>query len=194
MSKLLPITIISILFAWISHRLSDYDYVNKRYAYHERFWFILMTISLILFVGLRYEYNDTGTYEMMYNAIPSDINLFKDLRFDLGENPGFVLTNRILKRLNCSTQSYLMFYAIITLSIYSWFFRKYSCDFTLTIFLFFTLGIFTFTLAAIKQCVAIAFGMLSIDAVLQKRYFLYCLYRLFLFIFGILMVEDNRDG
>ena len=78
-------------------------------------------------------------------------------------------TNTIIKTIGFSTQSFLMVYAIVTVGIYLWFIRKYSDNIWLSVFLFFTMGCYTFTMAAIKQCVAVAFCLVATDRYLQNK-------------------------
>lgn len=171
MSELIPITVGSIVLALLSHNNSSYDYINFNYVKKDRFFFTIMAIAMILVCGLRTAYNDTGTYQLIYDSIPANVDLFEDIEwFNFGENPGFTFTNRILVRLGFSTQSFLMFYAAITLGLYLWFLRKYSCNLPLTIFLFITFAGYIFTFAAIKQCMAMAICLLATDRAIQKRY------------------------
>ena len=171
MSELFPVTLAGIFLALVSHLFSKYDHLNDRYFRKDRIVYLAMSVILVLYVGLRTGYNDTGTYMRIYEAIPADLPLMKDIDWlALGDNPGFHFTNRVLVKLGFSTQSFLMFYAVITVSIYLWFIRKYSCNIWLSIFLLFTMGVYTFTLAAIKQCVAVAFALLATDCAIRKKY------------------------
>ena len=83
---------------------------------------------MALFVGLRTDYNDTRTYTGAYNMMEVEDTfeeLFNGIEWlKLGDNPGFELTNRILKYFGASDQTYLMFYAILTICINLWFLRK----------------------------------------------------------------------
>jgi hypothetical protein len=63
-----------------------------------------------------------------------------------------------------------MFYAIVTVGIYLWFIRKYTNNLWISLFLFMTTGVFTFSMAAIKQAVAVAFCVLAVDQAIQKKY------------------------
>ena len=171
MTKLIPIFLITLVLAYLSHRYSDYDYLEQDYRRKDRVFFFIMAVAMILFAGLRTAYNDTFTYKQIYNAIPKNVDLFEGLNWlALGDNPGFMFTNRVLVRLGFSTQSYLMFYAIFTMGIYVWFIHKYTSNIWLSFFLMFTMGIFTFPLAAIKQCAAVAFCVLATDKAIQKKY------------------------
>lgn len=171
MSELLPVSIVSIVLAMLSHYRSHYDKLRCRYVEKEHFFFFIMAVVMVLFCGLRTGYNDTDTYKSMYNLIPEDVAVLEGLNwFALGENPGFALTNRVLVRLNFSTQSFLMFYAAVTVGIMVWFFHKYSCNLPLTIFLFIAYAGYIFTLAAIKQCIAMALCLVATDRVVRKKY------------------------
>ena len=177
MSELIPISVTSVLLALLSHKTSEYDLTHYIYRRKDRFWFIVMAVAMVLFVGLRTGYNDTGTYQQIYNAIPKDVSLTDGIEWlNMGENPGFAFTNRVLVRLNFSTQSYLMFYAVVSVSIYLWFLRKYTCDLPLTVFMFVTFAGYTFTLAAIKQCMAMALCLLATDCFIKKKYIFFVLW------------------
>ena len=170
MTKLIPVVVISMILAVISHKRSDYSFSRERYRRKETICYTIMAVIMILFVGLRTRYNDTMTYRQGYemmNSVGSVIDAVTD--WSLGSNPGFNLVNAIMKLLGVSTQSFLLIYAAVTNGIYLWFLRKYTNNIWLTVFLLFTLGIYGFTLAAIKQCVAIAFCLLAVDHLLDKR-------------------------
>ena len=63
-----------------------------------------------------------------------------------------------------------MFFSVLTNGIYLWFLWKYTNNIWQTVFLFIVTGCYTFTLAAIKQCAAVAFCLLAVDQVLKKHY------------------------
>lgn len=171
MTELLPVVIICMILAVVSHKRSDYSYTLERYTRKDRLWYLAMAVVMVLFVGLRTKCNDTGAYRHAYELMPTVGSVFDAVDdWSIGANPGFNLVNSILKHLGASTQTFLMFYAIVTVSIYLWFLRKYSNNLWLTLFLFITMGVYTFTLAAIKQCVAVAFCLLATDCALRKKW------------------------
>ncbi len=172
MNKLMPVFIFGLVASYISDKNSKVSinrYGDREYKRKEKLFFILLTIVLAVFVGLRTGYNDTGTYRHMYESLSPGLGNILSLNFSLGANPGFWITNTILKTIGVSTQNYLMFYALITVCIYLWFIRKYSDDIWLSVFLFFTMGCYTFTMAAIKQCVAVAFCLIAVDRIMQDK-------------------------
>ncbi len=172
MSKLLPIFLLGVGLSFISDKRSlvGFDkYGDKIYKHKEKIIYILMAVILAIFVGLRTTYNDTETYRAMYETLSSGFGQIITLDYSLGENPGFWVVNIIMKTIGISTQSFLMIYAIVTVCIYLWFIRKYSDNLWLSVFLFFTMGCYTFTMAAIKQCIAVAFCLIATDRIIQDK-------------------------
>lgn len=176
MSELIPITVAAIVLAFLSHNASEYDPIRCRYGRQDRLWFGIMAAAMVLFVGLRTQYNDTQNYTSVYKIMNVDGGLLTGINWKMGDNPLFTLCNRILRKLGFSDQSFLLFYAAITLGLNLWFLRKYSCNFVLSVFLFFTVGAFTFTMAAIKQCMAMALCLVAIDRVIKKHYISFVLW------------------
>lgn len=172
MSKLLPVFIFSLIMAYISDKRAHIDFNkfgDKIYRHKEKIFFFLMAVVVIVFVGLRTSYNDTETYRYSYELMPTGMGNILNLDLSLGSNPGFNILNTILKTIGFSTQDFLMIYAVVTVGIYFWFVRKYSNNIWLSVFLFFTMGCYTFTMAAIKQCVAVAFCLVGIDRLLREK-------------------------
>ena len=169
MWELIPISVAGVVLAMLSHYSSEYDPLHSRYRRKDSFFYAILVVVMVLFVGLRTQYNDTDNYEYIYNGMDPTVGLFEGLSWEMGENPLFFLTNRILLKLGFSSQSFLMFYAVVTVGINLWFMHKYSCNFPFSVFLFLATGMFTFTMAAIKQCVAMAICLVAIDRALQKK-------------------------
>lgn len=170
MSKLLPITIASIILAALSHFLSPKSPQTGTYLRKERIVWIVLAGTMVCFAGLRLHYNDTDTYVYAYNAISTDWNRIFCIQWQLGDNPGFHVLNNLLVLLGFSAQSFLMFYSTVTVGIYLWFIRKYTNNLWLSVFLFLTLGSYTFTMAAIKQCVAVAFCLVGVDKAINRKW------------------------
>ncbi len=171
MYKLLPVFLASLVLAALANANSVYDLQKENYIKKDRFWFVVLAVVLSLFVGLRTKCNDTGAYRHGYELLDVNDSITTGIDwFAIGDNPGFIFTNNVLKHLGFSTQSFLMFYAVITICIYIWFIRKYTNNIWLSIFFFWTMGVYTFTLAAIKQCVAVAFCLLATDCAIEKKW------------------------
>lgn len=178
MRELLPITLCSILLGILAHFHSVPDLRAPKYLRKDRFFFCILAVLMIFFVGLRTRYNDTTAYTHGYKLLLAQEpgTYFDDFSWTLGDNFGFHLVNVFLASHGVSAQSFLLFYAAITLSIYVWFLRKYSDNLWLSVFLFITMGCFTFTLAAIKQCVAVAFCLVGTDRAIRKKFLSFVLW------------------
>ena len=177
MSAIWPYFLISLATAYLSDRGSAYQMkIGEKVKFHrDYFFFFLTAVTMSLFVGLRLWCNDTGEYLAIYTYLtPDQGSIFDIPDWSLGENPGFLILNRILKHLHFSNQNYLMFFACFTNFTYLWFLKKYSKNFFLSVFLIWTMGTYIFTAAAIKQTLAIALGLIGVDFFLKgkKGYFL----------------------
>lgn len=170
MWKLVPVVLISLTAAFFCDRFSTKRENLSGYVYKEKILWLIPIIAMAVFAGLRTGYNDTTAYTYSYeNFVKSNFD-FSDVSWSFGDNFGFNVFSIILKSLGLSTNGYLMVFAIVTYGIYIWFIHKYSTDFLMSMFLFICL-IFTFPLAAIKQCVAVAFCLLAVDKAINKKWF-----------------------
>ena len=177
MTELMPVVIASMILAVLSHWKSVYSNSLERYKQNDAFFYVIMTVVMILFVGLRTRYNDTKTYLYGYEMINVSGGILAGVKdWSLGSNPGFILVSSALRYYQVSGQSFLMIFAVITIGIYMWFLRKYTTNIWQTVFLFIVMGVYTFALAAIKQCVAVAFCLLAVDQALKKHYVRYVLW------------------
>lgn len=186
MFELLPIIIIGLVFAGISEKQSKKIVNDSGIVYYEKkdvVFYLIAVVVLATFVGLRKVYNDTGVYIDQYNSIeltgvfPNF--LFNDIDWNISSNFGFTIIMRLLKFLHFSDQSFLMFFAFFILGVYFWFIRKYSNNIFLSVFYVITMGIYTFTMGALRQCIAIAICLIAVDCFLTKKYALFVLLVLF---------------
>ena len=181
MWKLVPVVLISLTAAFFYDKFSTKRENLSGYVYKEKILWLIPIIAMAIFAGLRTGYNDTTAYTYSYeNFVKSNFD-FSDVSWSFGDNFGFNVFSIILKSLGLSTNGYLMVFAIVTYGIYIWFIRKYSTDFLMSMFLFICL-VFTFPLAAIKQCVAVAFCLVAVDKAINKKWFW--------FVFWILVAES----
>lgn len=130
--------------------------------------YIVLLLAMILFSGLRTSYNDTSTYIYGYTLIePSNINLLT-LTEPYG---GFYFFEGILKKyISSEPQALIMASSIIVNLLYVWFFTKHSKCFGLTILSYFILGPYVFSMAGIKQILAMSISLIAIDNMLKKKY------------------------
>lgn len=177
MKTLIPILVISLLLAFLSQqrsrrKLNSLDRVE--YIYKDRFFYFLMAFAMAFFVGLRTRGNDTGAYRQMYENMQPGANPLQLLvTTELASSPGLNFLTAILRNTGASTQDYFMVCALITVLTYLWFLRKYTTDIWLAVFYFITMGVYTFTMAAIKQTMAVAFLVIATDRAIEKKWLRY---------------------
>ena len=174
MKKLIPILVIVFFLSLLSERKSPRrinalglpEYVRK-----DKFFFFLMAFAMAFFVGLRTKGNDTYTYRQMYEALQRGVNPFGLLTSTkLASSPGLYFLSACLKNIGATTQDYFMVCAMTAVLINLWFLRKYTTDIRLSVFYFVTMGVYTFTMAAIKQTLAVAFLLIAVDGAIEKKW------------------------
>lgn len=175
MIQLWILMVVALGLAW-AH---EYVYIGRRERALDKqkisIIFIVMTLVLGGFWGLRIAYNDTSAYRKGYigtNPFPEFWNTFD---FSLSSDPGFNFCNAIFKTLGVSTQNWLMIYALITMGLYLHFIRKNRNNLFLNIYLFFCVGAFAFTGAAIKQSIATAICLCALSLAEGKKWVRYFL-------------------
>lgn len=173
-STLWPIFFFSMLLAWLSDYQSVYEFgiLGERiYIRKDKLFFIILLFSMAVFIGLRIWCNDTSTYRYGYeHSISATGNIFDGISWKLADSPAFILVNTILKHMGFSSQDFLMFYSFLTNGLYLWFIRKYSSNIWLSVFLLWTMGIYLFSAAGMRQAVAISIALIGVDRVLKKKW------------------------
>lgn len=134
---------------------------------------LLLGIALALFCGMRVWGNDTVTYLQIYDQLPP-IHQWGNWELPpLAEGPGFALLASLVKTLGFTSQDYLLFFAMITVIPYVLFVHQFSVSMKMGIFLMFATGMYTFTLAAIKQCLATGICLMALSAALDGKWLRY---------------------
>lgn len=175
MTKLFVVFAAALVLAYISEQNTKAILASgRRYSVWHDWAYILLVVVLTLFAGLRTSYNDTWNYVTGFNnaaefsewaANPKSFNLFM--------NPLFYGYQSALK--SWTHNPYLL---IFTTSLFSQvclirFIKRYSWNFVFSVFIYFTLGTFVFSLAAIKQIVAMAILTLAFPCLEEKKWVRY---------------------
>ena len=147
-----------------------YEGLRKR----ESFVTIILIFVLGFFCGLRIWGNDTSTYLEIYEHLTPTIDKITPANTpEFASGIGFFYVSCILKTLGFSKQDYLMFYAFATVIPYVLFVRRYSRSMVFGVFLMLATGFYTFSMAAIKQCMALGFCLMSLDFALNRKWIRY---------------------
>lgn len=131
---------------------------------------IMLIVYLSVFAGLRTSYNDTYIYMSHYKEMLSFPDILADFSWKLGDNPGFVLVNSLLKTAGFQTQTFVLFYSVLFVTSAVVFLKRYSDSFTLSIFLFVCANGYLFSMAAMKQCASMAIGLMAIPCIFKRRW------------------------
>lgn len=133
--------------------------------------FFIPLIVLSLFAGVRSYLvgTDSGTYTRNFR---SNLNVY-NFEFEKGVETGYQILEYILLRINAD---YFWLFFITSISIvcaYLSIIRKYSVNYTFSVFLFITLGIYTFFFNGLRQGIAMAIFSLATPYLLEKKFFPY---------------------
>jgi len=149
---------------------------SEKYSFTKRPHYeavIVFFIFIILasFSGFRSEYNDTATYLYNFsNDIPQSFDRIVNIDWSLGQNPGFIICQIFIKQFISTNQYvFILFTSTIVTYLFVNSFYRYSQVFYFTIFLFIASGLFIFTMAAIKQVLAMSIGFWAIKFLLEKK-------------------------
>lgn len=126
--------------------------------------YIVIVILLILFAGLRTRYNDTSTYILTFRYyLSGDIHLGMLLE----PYGGFDLFQNLLKRyISSNAQIFIFLTSSITTILFVSFISRRASQFDESMLLFMT-GEYIFSMAGIKQAIAMGIGLHAIDAYLN---------------------------
>lgn len=130
--------------------------------------FVALALTFILFAGLRSDVNDTLVYADNFKKASPSIS---GLDWSLGNNPLFEVYQAILKKyVTSSPKVFFLLTACFTELSYLLFIKKYSVNFGLSIYLLISFTLYAFTMAALKQSMAIAIAVWSVPNILNKKY------------------------
>lgn len=172
MIKLLAVFAASLVLAYISEKNTKAVLASgQRYVAYKDWAYVLLVVVLVLFAGLRTSYNDTYNYVRFYQDAPILSEFFANAdNLNPFKNPLFYLYQSFLKTCGFDAQMLIFLSAVITQVCFLRFFKRYSENFTFSIFIYFTLGTFVFTLAAIKQVLGMALATLAFPYLEKKKW------------------------
>ena len=172
MSELWLLMAVTIFLAWFAQRYAykPAQYPSIRSYAPRKCVVVLIFLILAVYIGMRRYYNDTYTYRSIYEAMATFPVFWDSFSSSIGDNPGFNIVNAFLRTQGISSQNYLMIYSLVTNALYIYFLWKFSPNFPISVFLYFTVGSYTFTGAAIKQSIATAICAAALTFIFKKKY------------------------
>lgn len=172
MTKLLVVFAAALVLAYLSEQNTKATVAaGRRYVAYKDWAYVLLVTILVLFAGLRTSYNDTLNYITFYQSIPTISEFLSDAdNLNPFKNPLFYFYESVLKTCGCDAQILIFTTAAVSQIGLILFIKRYSTNFVFSIFIYFTLGTFVFTLAAIKQVVAMAIAAFALPYLEQKKW------------------------
>ncbi len=177
MKTILILFVLSIALAWVSEQHTAQCLGSRgSYSPWEDPAFLALVAVLTLFAGLRTQYNDTWNYTSAFRQRgglaeflenPENLNPVK--------NPLYYLLEAVLRDRTDNPQVLIFLTSAFAQVCFALFFKRYSRHFTFTVFLYFTLGTFCVSLAAIKQILAMALLTLALPALERRQWGRYLL-------------------
>ena len=179
MFKLLALFAIVMIFAHSSAQKDKRDLHNPDYdrKIQRDSGYIIVLLAVILFAGLRIEYNDTWNYWRALNTRYSTFDAFwaDEEMSGLLKNPAFHFYCTLIKQISVNKTLFIMPPALFTEYSIIRLLKKYSVEFDFSVYLFFTLGMYCFTLGAMKQSIAMGVLTYAITAADKKKWIRFAL-------------------
>lgn len=175
MIKITAMMIVCVILAYQSERYTDSVLARGRYynVMKDRA-FVALVIILILFAGLRREYNDTWNYIVDFRRDEGlDAFLANRENLNILKNPLYYFYRSFLRDLTDNDQILIFIPAVFTQISFMLFFKRYSHSFTFSVFLYFALGTINVSLAAMKQVWAMAIVTLAFPYLEKKQWMRY---------------------
>lgn len=177
MTKLLAVFATALVLAYFSQQNTRAAIAaGHRYSVWKDWAYLTLVAVLTLFAGLRTSYNDTLNYIRAFEASPTAQEwLANPKNYNPFTNPLFYFFESVVKSLTDDAQWLLLITALITQSCFLLFFKRHSDHFLFSVFIYFTLGTFVFTLAALKQVLGMSVAILAFPCLEKKQWVRYYL-------------------
>lgn len=175
MIKLLEVFAASLILAYISEKNTKAVLASgRRYVAYKDWAYVLLVVILVLFAGLRTSYNDTWNYISGFNNAPTLVEFFSDPKnLNPVTYPLFHIWQSAIKTWFDNAQLLIFSTSLVTQVCIVRFFKRYSNHFLFSIFIYFTLDTFVFSLSALKQATAMAILTLAFPYLEKKKWIQY---------------------
>lgn len=170
MSKILPIIIAAMVWAYYTQRTTVGKYgVEKRQPPMNRFLFFMLVLTMALPVMLRKFYNDTGAYITSFQEAVPLTELLESDELHILKNPLFYVYESLVRSFTDNYMIFFMFPAFFVQYSYLRFIRKHSSNFVIGVGLYVLLGAYTFSIAAMKQTIAMAILLYAVELLIDRK-------------------------
>lgn len=169
MTKIIPIVIGALFWAWMTEASTRGKYGIHKQSPVNCVPFFMLVLTLALPITLRRSFNDTGAYiQGFMKADPIDVFL-RSGEMHILKNPLFYLYESLVRTFTDNFMIFFMFPAFFVQYSYVRFIRRHSPSLLLGVGLYLFLGTYTFSMAAMKQTIAMSILLYAVDALIERK-------------------------
>lgn len=156
----------------VEHHGDGHRLKQKNFMWQKSDIFMVLAITwMTCFSFLRTSYNDTFTYIMTFRDAETVAEGIQNGTFvDWTGNPWSMLYRSLMHDLTDNFHIYFFFPAFLSSFAVVKLIKKYSVNPALSLLLFFSIGTYMMYVAALKQCLAMFFLLLSLPYAIEKKY------------------------
>lgn len=154
----LNVFLLSLLFSWIGQTAPSRSLNVWNRPKPNIIGFVAASAVMILFTGLRNNIGDTFYYIHSFKLMVEAGNPVPNLNTN---NFLFAYFQHVIAKLGGDKTAFIMISILLTYIPFMLFLRKYSYDFTLAVFFFFSIGICYTTMNGIRQFIAVGIIVLG---------------------------------
>lgn len=144
-----------------------------KHSFFSKFVYYIVLIAFVLFSAMRTKYNDTTAYTHAFAMTDISNISFQTLFEGYG---GFTLLQQLIyKYISDDPQMLLLVVSIIINIIFLSFIKNHCKYFSESLFIYAT-GLYLFSMAGIKQAIAMAISLIAIERLIEKKYFRFAFY------------------
>lgn len=142
----------------------------------------MIVIPLIYLAGTRVNIGDTGAYRSAFLSMDASWNGFLDIMAEDSKDKGFSICTWLIKTvIGNNDKLYFTIIASICLMCVACVYKKYSCNFIMSMFLFIASSDYVqWNYNGMRQFIAVSIAFAAMDWLLEKNYLKYFLLILFL--------------
>lgn len=134
---------------------------------------IILACPYAIWAGFRHNlWGDTGSYMKIYRNLPNTFGEIFPYMESITKDEGFYFLSAVFKcMLGDSTTVYLLFIGILQISILTYVYRKYSCDYWFSVFVFVaSTDYMSWCHNGMRQFLAVCVVLCATKWILEKRY------------------------
>lgn len=183
MSKLLPIVIGALFWAWMTEASTRGTYGVHKQQRLNYFPYFMLVLTLTLPVALRTSYNDTYAYATSFQKADTIGALLKSGALHLLGNPLFHVYESLIRTFTDNQMIFFGIQAFFVQYSYVRFIRRYSPSLLMGVALYIFLGTYVFAFAAMKQVTAMAILLYAVEAMIERKHLRFYLLVFLAFLF-----------